>query len=109
MDHMDNEATQGLQLRGQFTRRQLVGAGLAIPAIGVVMAACGDDKADTTTTEAAVGGETTVAGDTTVAPDSTGAAPAGGTIRVATQRPAASRQKLRTEALRAPTTRHTAP
>ena len=89
MDRMDNEATQGLQLRGQFTRRQLVGAGLAIPAIGVVMAACSDDKADTKTTEAAVGGETTVAADTTVATESTvGETPAGGTIRVASTKPA---------------------
>lgn len=91
MDHMDTEATQGLQLRGQFTRRQLVGAGLAIPAIGVVMAACGDDKSDTKTTDAVVGGDTTVAGgDTTVAPDTTtgGTAVAGGTIRVASTKPA---------------------
>ncbi len=78
MDHMDTEANQGLQLRGQFTRRQLVGAGLAIPAIGVIMAACSDDKATTKTTDAVVGGDTTVAGGNTVA---------GGTIRLAILKP----------------------
>ncbi|MGB8859440.1 MAG: ABC transporter substrate-binding protein [Ilumatobacteraceae bacterium] len=86
---MDNEATQGLQLRGQFTRRQLVGAGLAIPAIGVVMAACGDDKGDTKSTDAA-SGDTKAPGDTSAGTDTTaagGTGAAGGTIRVATTKP----------------------
>ena len=95
MEHMDTEATQGLQLRGHFTRRQIVGAGLAIPAIAVVLAACGDDEKDTKTTEPA-GGETTVSGDTAPAPETTTPAPetttgsgaTGGTIRVATTKPA---------------------
>lgn len=89
MDHMDNESTQGLQLRGHFTRRQIVGAGLAIPALGAVLAACGDDEEDTKTTDAA-GGETTVSGDSTPAPDTTGggSGATGGTIRVASTKPA---------------------
>jgi peptide/nickel transport system substrate-binding protein len=90
MEHMDNEATQGLHLRGQFTRRQLVGAGLAIPALGVVMAACGSDDSDSKTTDAPSGdttapGETTAAGSDTTAAGGTPAA--GGTIRVATTKP----------------------
>lgn len=82
MDHMDTEATQGLKLRGQFSRRQIVGAGLAIPAFGVIAAACGDDKDSDTGTTDAVGGDT-------VAPDGTGGEPvAGGAIRLATTKPA---------------------
>lgn len=87
MEHMDYESVQDSQLRGQFSRRQIVGAALAIPAIGVALAACGDDDegGDTDGTSPA-GGDTTVAGsDTTVG----GGEPvAGGTIRVATTKPA---------------------
>ena len=89
MEHMDNETTQGFQLRGQFTRRQLVGAGPAIPALCVVLAACADDDSDNQTTDAP-SGDTTATGDTSGATETTaggGTPAAGGTIRVATTKP----------------------
>ena len=79
MEHMGNEATQGLHLRGQFTRRQIVGASVAIPAVGVFLAACGDDKGKDS--------KSSSPGDSTA--ESTGGGESkGGTLRLATTKPA---------------------
>ena len=65
MGHMDHT-----KLQGQFTRRQVIGASVAIPVVGAVLAACGDDDDKTTTTDG--GGEPTT----------------GGTLRIASTKPA---------------------
>jgi peptide/nickel transport system substrate-binding protein len=78
--------------RRDFMRKGLL-LGLSVPTLSAVLAACGDDDDDDAETtgggEATGGGETT---GTTAAPSGTTAAPSGGggTIRVATQRPAAT-------------------
>ena len=54
--------TDHTKLQGQFTRRQVIGASVAIPVVGAVLAACSDDK-------------------------KTSAPKSGGTLRLATTKP----------------------
>ncbi len=69
------------KLQGQFTRRQVIGASVAIPVVGAVLAACGDDDNKSTGSSGVV--TTAKAGDTTVP-----AGPGGGTMRMASTKPA---------------------
>lgn len=95
MDHVENRAVDGLiasQLNGRLTRRQLATGVLAVPAISALIAACGSDKAKTTSTTgatAAPGADTTLSGatPTTVASDTTLAAASGGNLVVAMDLP----------------------
>lgn len=90
MDDMGHETGEGLiestmastLSRRDFARRAAV-VGAAVPAVGFVLAACGgDDDEDTSTTDGASEGST----DTT--PEGSTPAAAGGTIRVASEKPA---------------------
>ncbi|MBI4883132.1 MAG: ABC transporter substrate-binding protein [Actinobacteria bacterium] len=83
MGHSDHETT-ATRLQGQFTRRQIIGAGVAIPAFGAVIAACGDDddKSSSNTTGGTTGGTTAATTGDTTAPSG------GGVIRLANTKPA---------------------
>ncbi|HEX2784318.1 MAG TPA: ABC transporter substrate-binding protein [Ilumatobacteraceae bacterium] len=95
MDHVENRAVDGLiasQLNGRLTRRQLATGVLALPAITALIAACGSDKAKTTSTTGATtapGADTTLTGatPTTVASETTLAAASGGNLIVAMDLP----------------------
>ncbi|MCU1361989.1 MAG: peptide transporter substrate-binding protein, partial [Ilumatobacteraceae bacterium] len=90
MEDMDQETGEGFiesTMSTRLSRRDLARraavVGISIPAVGAFISACGsDDKAETVTTDAASGG-TDAAGGTTPP-----AAGTGGTIRVATEKPA---------------------
>ena len=79
--------------RRDFVRRAAL-LGLSVPTISAVLAACGGDdegdEADTATAEGTAEATATAEGtaEATATAEDTGAAPAGGTIRVATQKPA---------------------
>lgn len=95
MEHMDNEA-QGFiqtQLQGSLSRRTLVKraavAGLAVPTVGALVAACGSDDETTTTEPASTDAvtETTAGSTESSVTETTGAPMAGGTFRLATSKP----------------------
>lgn len=84
-------------LHGQLTRRDFAkraaAVGVAVPAVGAFVAACGGDDKTSTDTTVAAGTETTAAAggtETTAAAgvDTTAPAATGGIIRVASQTPA---------------------
>lgn len=91
MDKQQNDAGQaedGLTTtttgmsRRSFVRTATV-AGLAVPALGAVLAACGSDEESTES-----GSDSTEAGSDETTAEGGGEAAAGGTIRVASQKPA---------------------
>jgi len=99
-NHVIDEFVAGRLSRRGFIRRGTV-VGLSLPAIGAVLAACGDDKESSSTTAApgTTGGatETTAGGgtDTTAAPvETTAPAATGGTLRVAGVAPSAASATL---------------
>jgi peptide/nickel transport system substrate-binding protein len=86
-----DELNSGRINRRDFVRRAAL-LGLSVPTISAVLAACGGDDeedGDAATGEATASGDTADTADTAEAPAGTTGAPvAGGTIRVATQKPA---------------------
>ncbi|MGE3688845.1 MAG: ABC transporter substrate-binding protein [Acidimicrobiia bacterium] len=71
---------QGRVNRRDFIRRGTA-VGLSVPFMGAVLAACGGDDDDTSTTDASTGTDAATG-------DTSGETAAGGTIRVASQKPA---------------------
>jgi len=96
MEHMDNEAQSFIQtqLQGSLSRRTLVKraavAGLAVPTVGALVAACGsdDETAEPTETTGAVTETTAAVTESSAEPtETTGAPMSGGTFRLATSKP----------------------
>ncbi len=88
-NHVIDEYVSGRLSRRAFIRRGTI-VGLSIPAIGALLAACGDDKPSTDGTTAGTtggGAQTTAAGGTT-------APKAGGTIKAAGGAPSAASATL---------------
>lgn len=95
MPDMDQEVSGGLitepvsePMSGQLTRRDFtrraVAVGIAVPAFGAIVAACGDDEPAGTATGGTDAPSVTAAPGTTAAPSGA----TGGTIRVAAGKPA---------------------
>ena len=90
-NHVIDEFVAGRLSRRGFIRRGTI-VGLSVPAIGALLAACGDDEETTSPTGG--GTATTAAGGTDTAPAGTTAPVAGGTLKVASGVPSAASATL---------------